>query len=155
MAKEIFVINVEVSCEENLGKLYAGMTLPMALVRPSNELVLCEAHFPAVEGLNRRDAIVEKLSPYFGARFRRDRLTGTDRLEQLADDLMTYNHKLKDYARIALMLFDSGVMICKPKTFSEWYKLFCQAVGCRYVRSYHPHNIGSYDKVKRVFYYVE
>ena len=155
MSDKNFVLSVEVSCEENLGEMYAGMTLPMALGRPSNELVLCMAHFPAVQGLNRHDSIVEGLSGYFGARFRRDRVTGRDYLAQLADDLLAYKYKDKDFARIALMLYESSNMICKPKAFKEWYKFFCKVVGCRYVKSYHPHNVGRYENMKRVFYYVE
>ncbi len=155
MSDKNYVLNVEVSCEENLSELYAGMTLPMALVRPSNELVVCEAHIPAAEVLNKHDAIVEGLSPYFGARFRRDRVTGIDRLEQLADDILTYSRRPKDFARVALMLYESSSMICKPNAFNVWYRLFCEVVGCRYVESYHPHNIGRYEKIRRMFYYVE
>ena len=155
MSQTNFVFNVEVSCEENLSEMYGGMTLQMALVKPSNELVVCKAHIPAVQGLSRHDAIVEGLSSYFGPKFRRANMAGIDYLAQLASDLQRYKHKDKDFARIALMLYNSQSMICKPSAFKEWYKVFCEVVGCRYVESYHPHNIGSYEKMRSVFYYVE
>ena len=155
MSEKKFVLSVEVSCKENLGEMYAGMTLPMALVSPSNKLVVCEAHFPAVEGLNRRDAIIDGLAPYFNARFRRDRVTGIDHLEQLADDLLAFNYKPKDFARVANLLYSSKSMINKPASYNIWYKTFCQIVGCRYVKDYHQNHVEDFHRYTKVFHYIE
>lgn len=155
MSDKYFVVNVEVSCEENLGELYPGMTLPMALVKPSNELVVCTATFPAVRGMNRHDAIVEGLSGYFGARFRRDRVTGIDHLAQLADDLLCFNYKAKDFARVANMLYNSKSMINKPVSFRAWYSVFCSIVGCRHIDSYHQSHVDDFRKYARQFPYVD
>ena len=62
---------------------------------------------------------------------------------------------MDDFARVVLMLYESSSMICKPNAFNVWYRLLCEVVGCRYVESYHPHNIGRYEKIRRMFYYVE
>ena len=155
MSEKKFVLSVEVSCKENLGEMYAGMTLPMALVRPSNEMVLCEAHFPAAEGLNKRDAIIDGLAPYFNARFRRDRVTGIDHLEQLADDLLAFNYKPKDFARVANLLYNSKSMINKPASYRAWYADFCRIVGCRHIGSYHQGHVDDFRRFERQLPYVE
>ena len=155
MSEKSFVLKVEVSCEENLGEMYAGLTLQTAVARPGGGLAVCLVTFPAVGRTSGRDAIIDGLAPYFNARFWRDRVTGVDYLARLADDLLAFNFKGKDFARIALMLYDSPSMINKPNAFNVWYRMFCEVVGCRYVESYHPHNIGSYEKLRKMFYYVE
>lgn len=155
MVNKSYVFNVEVSCEENLSEMYGGMTLPMALVKPSNELVVCEAHIPAERGLSRHDAIVEGLNGYFGARFRRDKITGIDHLAQLADDLLFYKYKAKDFARVANLLYNSKSMINKPSNFKAWYRIFCNIVGCRYIDSYRQSHVDDFRKYTKQFPYVE
>lgn len=155
MSEKKFVLSVEVSCKENLGEMYAGMTLPMALARPRGGLSMCTVTFPAASRISGRDAIIDGLAPYFNARFRRDRVTGIDHLEQLADDLLAFNYKPKDFARVANLLYNSKSMINKPASYNIWYKTFCQIVGCRYVKDYHQNHVEDFHRYTKVFHYIE
>ena len=46
-------------------------------------------------------------------------------------EALNLNRTNKEFAQIALMCYDGGKMNNnKPNTFSEWYRIFCECVGC-------------------------
>lgn len=62
----------------------------------------------------------------------------------------------KDFARIAYLIYESGKLIktMRPKTFKQWYRLFCNLVGCKYNVNYKPSNLKIGDEFKRSFNYL-
>lgn len=57
--------------------------------------------------------------------------------EYLLPDLKI-ERNAKDFARIALLIYDSKVLLSakRPKTFDNWYRTFCELVGCEYNSNY-------------------
>ena len=62
----------------------------------------------------------------------------------------------KDFARIAYLIYDSGKLIktMRPKTFKQWYSIFCDLVGCKYNANYKPSNLNIGDEFKKSFNYL-
>ena len=62
----------------------------------------------------------------------------------------------KDFARIAYLIYDSGNLIktMRPKTFKQWYSIFCDLVGCKYNANYKPSNLNIGDEFKKSFNYL-
>lgn len=62
----------------------------------------------------------------------------------------------KDFARIAYLIYESGKLIkaIRPKTFKQWYRLFCNLVGCNYNANYKPSNLKISDEFKKNFNYL-
>lgn len=61
----------------------------------------------------------------------------------------------KDFARIANMIYSSGKLnpSKKPSTFTKWYRIFCELVGCGF-HKYKPSALEPNDSVKSTFYYL-
>ena len=168
MSQTNFVFNVEVSCEENLSEMYGGMTLQMALVKPSNELVVCKATFPASKqtiscsldplydsargksSMHSSVLITEGLRPYLKVAFKRQE----GYTERLADDILEVCTCGKDYARVALMLYESRCIMNMPRTFTDWYKRFCRIVGCEFNKNYRKGAL-DYSGLRGRFFYIE
>lgn len=62
----------------------------------------------------------------------------------------------KDFARIAYLIYESGKLIktMRPKTFKQWYSIFCKLVGCKYNVNYKPSNLKIGDEFKKNFNYL-
>lgn len=62
----------------------------------------------------------------------------------------------KDFARIAYLIYESGKLIktMRPKTFKQWYSIFCELVGCKYNVNYKPSNLKIGDEFKKSFNYL-
>lgn len=63
----------------------------------------------------------------------------------------------KDFAKIALMIYDSGKLMpaMRPNTFKSWYEKFCGLVGCRFHKDYKPSILNPDDNLRRIFYYLQ
>lgn len=63
----------------------------------------------------------------------------------------------KDFARIALMIYNSGKLmpVMRPNTFKTWYRKFCELVGCGFHEDYKPSILKADDKFKRIFSYLQ
>lgn len=59
----------------------------------------------------------------------------------------------KEYARIALLIYESGKLSNKPTKFSTWYKRFCELIKCNYNKGYNPASLKDqyFDKLKEEF----
>ena len=76
--------------------------------------------------------------------------------EPYTDDLKQ-NWSDKDFAKIALMIYDSGKLMpaMRPNTFKSWYEKFCGLVGCRFHKDYKPSILNPDDNLRRIFYYLQ
>lgn len=60
-----------------------------------------------------------------------------------------------EYAKIALLIYNSKKMSAKkPQTFSDWYKYFCQIVGCEYNPEYKPSKLKDTKGLEKEFYFL-
>lgn len=61
-----------------------------------------------------------------------------------------------DYARIALMTYGSKYINkrYKPTTFDEFYRIFCDAVGCQYNKNYKPSKLQATKELTIEFAYL-
>lgn len=77
--------------------------------------------------------------------------------EMLVGDLQK-KWTMKDYARFALIIYDSNKLIdcMKPNTFEEWYTTFCNIIGCKHSEHYKRCKLVGEDleKLKRKFGYL-
>ena len=78
--------------------------------------------------------------------------------EMLIDDLQK-NRTMKDYARFALIIYDSNKLTngMKPNTFEEWYTTFCRIVGCKHSKNYKRCKLEdrNLENHKRNLYYLQ
>lgn len=77
--------------------------------------------------------------------------------EMLVGDLQK-KWTMKDYARFALIIYDSDKLIdcMKPNTFEEWYTTFCNIIGCKHSKHYKRCKLEDKDleNLKRNFGYL-
>ncbi|MDR2083717.1 MAG: hypothetical protein LBP67_01815 [Bacteroidales bacterium] len=60
----------------------------------------------------------------------------------------------REYAEVALLIFDSGKFIKKRKeTFTSWYKMFCSLMGIKET-TYKKSQLNPNDELRREFYYL-
>lgn len=102
-----------------------------------------------------RNINVVELSKYFKLSFKG---AGNGNIDYFTDNLLPdlrQNRSDKDFAKIALMIYESGTLIdsMRPKTFKEWYRIFCEMVSCRFHENYKPSILKADDKFKHIFYY--
>jgi hypothetical protein len=97
---------------------------------------------------------VEKLKGYFKSTFKGMGNGNIDYFSWLIGHLKI-NRNEKEFAQIALMIYDSGKMNnTKPCTFREWYRIFCDCVGCEY-KSYDKNKLRNpREDIKNVFNYL-
>lgn len=83
------------------------------------------------EGEVQRRIKEDELKPYFQVAFYNTKNGGIDWFAHLCEDLKQ-GRTAKDFARIAYMIYDGGWLLKakRPSTFSEWYQIFCDLVGC-------------------------
>lgn len=81
-----------------------------------------------------------------------------ERLNEAANKL---HYTDMDYARIAYLLFKSPHFL-KPKSnykFTEWYKAFCNIVGCKYHDTFYPSTLkrdqDALEKMFNSFYFLD
>lgn len=75
--------------------------------------------------------------------------------EYLLPDLKI-ERKAKDFARIALLIYDSKVLLPakRPNTFDSWYRTFCELVGCEYNSNYKRSKLDIDENFKQKFNYL-
>lgn len=83
---------------------------------------------------------------------------GSGNIDYFKDNLLPdlqQNWNDKDFARIALMIYDSGKLMSamRPNTFTKWYKKFCELVGCGF-HKYKPNALNPDERLKKAFYYL-
>lgn len=83
----------------------------------------------------------DELKPYFQVVFYNTKNGGIDWFAHLLEDLRQ-ERTAKDFARIAYMIYDGGYMLPtkRPSTFSKWYQIFCDLVGCER-KTYKPNDV--------------
>jgi len=62
----------------------------------------------------------------------------------------------KEFAQIAALCY-YGVKMNnkKPNTFKSWYKIFCECVGCKMIKSYTPNKLKNpKEQIKKQFNYL-
>ena len=94
------------------------------------------------------------LEDYFIASFKGMGNGNIDYFNTLVDELEG-NFTAKEFAQIALMIYNSKKLNNrKPKTFKEWYKLFCMGVGCEQ-KTYTPNKLQHpKERITRLFNYL-
>ncbi len=64
----------------------------------------------------------------------------------------------KEMAQIALLIYDSEKVLksARGRTFANWYKLFCDIVGCPYHKDYKRSNLRGeqLESLRKIFYYL-
>lgn len=98
----------------------------------------------------------DELCEYFTPTFRGERGENTyNYFETLISDLRE-NRNDKEFARIALMIYKSGNMIKAKKkaTFKDWYRTFCELVGCGFNKAYKPCNLQPTKDLEKKFSYI-
>jgi len=97
----------------------------------------------------------ERLGSYFNANFKGMGNGSINHFDWLVRGL-EIDRVAKDFGRIALMCYDSGKMNNnRPKTFLEWYKIFCECVGCE-MKSYDRNKLTDpSDTLKIQFNYLQ
>jgi hypothetical protein len=98
---------------------------------------------------------VEELKGYFKSTFKGIGNGNIDYFSWLIGHLKI-DRNGKEFAQIALMIYDSGKMNnTKPSTFKEWYRIFCDCVGCEY-KSYDKNKLRNpREDIKNLFNYLQ
>ena len=98
-----------------------------------------------------------EFADYFTAPFKGigpDNINYYKRLEENLTDV-TKERSFIEYAKIALLIYNSKKMSAKkPHSFSDWYKYFCQIVGCEYNSEYKPSKLKDTKGLEKEFYFL-
>lgn len=108
---------------------------------------------PADSPLKSAADIAAGLDPFFGPAFKGRNKAQVNYLEMLATDIRVFS-TVKDFARIANMMYSSREMLHKPHTFSEWYRLFCCLTGAPHNPNYRQSRLEDYQPLQERFYYL-
>lgn len=97
-----------------------------------------------------------ELKEYFNFTFKGG---GNHNIDYFTNNLipdLEQNRTDKDFAKIAYMIYSNGKLqdSMRPNTFKEWYKKFCEFVGCGF-HEYKPNALIPNDKLKKAFYYLQ
>ena len=70
------------------------------------------------------------------------------------NEIMKIHMRMCCFERLSLihiLIYESGKLIkaMRPKTFKQWYRLFCNLVGCKYNANYKPSNLKISDEFKK------
>ncbi len=84
---------------------------------------------------------------------------GNGKIDYFTNNLLPdleQNWSDKDFAKIALMIYNSGKLMSamRPSTFRAWYEKFCVLIGCKFHKDYKPSILEPDDNLRRVFYYL-
>jgi hypothetical protein len=95
-----------------------------------------------------------KLSKYFSDEFNGKGATGINRFGLLIGELKV-DRTGREFAQIAFMCYDGKYMNSqRPNTFKEWYRIFCECVGCE-MKKYNKSKVSNpNDKLKFQFHYL-
>lgn len=95
-----------------------------------------------------------KLKDYFSPAFR-GMGNNINYFDTMIDELYT-NRTAKEFGQIAYMIYTSKHMNSrKPATFSQWYGLFCEAIGIEKGKGYKPNNLDTPSgDLKKLFGYL-
>lgn len=121
--------------------------------------LLNEKHLSNKEASNppqTRIVNADGLKEYFKLSFRGG---GHGNIDYFTDYLLAdlkVNRSDKDFAKIALLIHNSDKLISamRPNTFKEWYKKFCELVGCGFHEEYKPNKLESDEDFRRKFAYL-
>ena len=94
---------------------------------------------------------------HFTAPFRGIGTGNIDYYKQLEDSLTDRSKKrsVLEYAKIAHLIYNSNKMSrLKPNSFTNWYKYFCQIVGCEHNPDYKPTKLKDTKGLEKEFYYL-
>ena len=94
---------------------------------------------------------------HFTAPFRGIGTGNIDYYKQLEDSLTDRAKKrsVLEYAKIAHLIYNSDKMSrLKPNSFTNWYKYFCQIVGCEHNPDYKPAKLKDTKGLEKEFYYL-
>lgn len=95
-----------------------------------------EGLIPKVNYLKKRTINEEQLENYFTFKFKSGEDSSFNTLVKILED--EYGDD-KTYAYLAYRIFESKYFIKgNHKTFSSWYKTFCEIIGCDYNCNYKP-----------------
>lgn len=79
--------------------------------------------------------------------------------EKLEDSLTdrAKTRSILEYARIAYLIYNSDKMNqrLKPHSFIDWYKYFCQIVGCEFNPEYKPSKLKDTKGLEKEFYFLK
>ena len=139
----------------------SGVNSPMVIVLQSDAMLIgrgmiAEASPCADAGaprhaaaLRSREEIAAGLSQYLKVAFKRR----GEYVVRLAGDIIDVCTCTKDFARVALMLYESKCVTRMPRTFAVWFRTFGTIVGCGY-SDYRKGSLG-YKHLLPRFYYLE
>jgi hypothetical protein len=99
----------------------------------------------------------KEFAEHFTAPFRGIGTGNIDYYKQLEDSLTDRAKKrsVLEYAKIAHLIYNSDKMSrLKPNSFTNWYKYFCQIVGCEHNPDYKPAKLKDTKGLEKEFYYL-
>ncbi len=99
----------------------------------------------------------KEFAEHFTAPFRGIGTGNIDYYTQLEDSLTDRAKKrsVLEYAKIAHLIYNSDKMSrLKPNSFTNWYKYFCQIVGCEHNPDYKPAKLKDTKGLEKEFYYL-
>jgi hypothetical protein len=100
----------------------------------------------------------KEFAEHFSAPFKGVGQGNINYYEKLEDSLTdrAKTRSVLEYARIAHLIYNSDKMNqrLKPHSFSDWYKYFCQIVGCEYNPEYKPSKLKDTKGLEKEFYFL-
>lgn len=143
---------------------FHNMVVPIQVSNKKHERSPLDDHFIekgktyTSEENNAHSINKDELKKYFTLQFKGggNSRTRTDYFTDYLLPALNVNWSDKNFARIALLIYNSDCLLrdLKPNTFSGWYKLFCDTVGCRYNKNYKKSNLDITDAFKNRFFYL-
>ncbi len=98
-----------------------------------------------------------EFADYFNAPFKGVGQGNINYYERLEDSLTdkAIKRSVLEYAKIAYLIYNSDKMSrLKPNSFIDWYKYFCQIVGCEFNSEYKPSKLKDTKKLEKEFYFL-
>ena len=100
----------------------------------------------------------KEFAEHFSAPFKGVGQGNINYYEKLEDSLTdrAKTRSVLEYARIAHLIYNSDKMNqrLKAHSFSDWYKYFCQIVGCEYNPEYKPSKLKDTKGLEKEFYFL-
>jgi hypothetical protein len=111
----------------------------------------------AVSSSESRNINTDELKLYFKSTFKGAGNDNENYFAKFVEDIKV-NRSAKEFAQIALMCYNGTKMNYKqkPRSFSKWYKKFCNCIDVQYVEGYKPNNLGKINKqTMDIFHYLK
>ena len=100
----------------------------------------------------------KEFAEHFSAPFKGVGQGNINYFEKLEDSLTdrAKTRSVLEYARIAYLIYNSDKMNqrLKPHSFIDWYKYFCQIVGCEFNPEYKPSKLKDTKGLEKEFYFL-